>query len=79
VVYGNWRAIYAPKALAPAQVRYWEDALRKMSDTPEWRADLEKNYWTPVFVVGNELRAEIEREHNYLKTVLSELGLAKQQ
>ena len=79
VVYGNWRAIYAPKGLATAQVRYWEDALRKMSDTPEWRADLEKNYWTPVFVVGNELRAEIEREHNYLKTVLTELGLAKQQ
>jgi len=79
VVYGNWRAIYAPKGLTPAQLRYWEEALRRMSDTPEWKADLEKNYWTPVFVVGDKLRAEIEREHGYLKTILTELGLAKSQ
>ena len=78
VVYGNWRAIYAPKGLTPPQLRYWEDTLRKMSDTPEWKTDLEKNYWTPEFVVGDKLRAEIERENGYLKTVLSELGLAKQ-
>lgn len=79
VVYGNWRAIYGPKGLTAPQLRYWEDALRRMSDTKEWRADLEKNYWTPVFVVGDKLRAEIERELAYLKTILAELGLAKQQ
>lgn len=79
VVYGNWRAIYGPKGLTAPQLRYWEDALRTMSDTKEWKADLEKNYWTPVFVVGEKLRAEIERELAYLKTVLTELGLAKQQ
>ncbi|HEX6006461.1 MAG TPA: tripartite tricarboxylate transporter substrate binding protein [Burkholderiales bacterium] len=77
VVYGNWRQIYGPKGLTPAQLRYWEEALRKMSDTQEWKADLEKNYWTPEFIVGDQLRAEIEREHKYLKTLLTELGLAK--
>lgn len=77
VVYGNWRAIYAPKGLTPAQVRYWEATLRKMSDTAEWKTDLEKNYWTPVFVVGDALRTEIEREQAHLKTILAELGLAK--
>lgn len=77
VVYGNWRAIYGPKGLTPAQLRYWEEALRRMSDTPEWKADLEKNYWSPEFIVGEKLRGEIEREQAYLKTVLAELGLAK--
>lgn len=77
VVYGNWRAIYGPKGLTPAQLRYWEEALRRMSDTPEWKADLEKNYWSPEFIVGDKLRGEIEREQAYLKTVLAELGLAK--
>jgi len=77
VVYGNWRAIYGPKGLSPAQLRYWEETLRKMSDAAEWKADLEKNYWSPQFIVGEKLRAEIEREQAYLKTMLAELGLAK--
>lgn len=77
VVYGNWRQIYGPRGLTPAQLRYWEEALRKMSGSPEWKTDLEKNYWTPEFIVGDQLRTEIEREHKYLKTVLTELGLAK--
>ena len=77
LVYGNWRAIYGPKGFTAAQLRYWENALRRMADTPEWKADLEKNYWTPEFVVGEKLRGEIEREQAYLKTMLTELGLAK--
>ena len=48
-----------------------------MSDAAEWKADLEKNYWSPQFIVGEKLRAEIEREQAYLKTMLAELGLAK--
>jgi putative tricarboxylic transport membrane protein len=78
VVYGNWRAIYAPKGLTAAQLAYWEEALRRMSETPEWKADLERNYWSPEFVVGDKLRQEIVREHGDLKVVLAELGLAKQ-
>jgi putative tricarboxylic transport membrane protein len=77
LVYGNWRAIYGPKGLSAAQLDYWQNALRKMSDATEWKADLEKNYWSAEFVIGEKLRQEIEREQAYLKTMLAELGLAK--
>jgi putative tricarboxylic transport membrane protein len=77
LVYGNWRAIYAPKGLSPAQLVYWQNTLRKMADTAEWKADLEKNYWSAEFVIGEKLREEIERENGYLKTMLAELGLAR--
>ena len=78
VVYGSWRGIFAPKGLTPAQTAFWENALRKIASTPEWKSDLDKNFWTEHFHTGARLRKDIEREHAETRAVLSDLGLAKQ-
>jgi len=77
LVYGNWRAVFAPKSLTPAQLAFWENALRRMADAPDWKADLEKNHWTAHFKTGAALQQELEQDYNWLKTTLVELGLAK--
>ncbi len=77
VVYGNWRAIFGPKGLTPAQVAYWENTLRRMSESPEWKTDLERNHWTEQFLTGGALTKELEKEAVYLRGLLGELGLAK--
>ncbi|MND04676.1 hypothetical protein D3C83_250520 [compost metagenome] len=51
--------------------------LRRMTETPEWKADLATNHWTPHFVTGAALHKEVERENAELKALLAELGLAK--
>ena len=77
LVYGNWRAVFAPKSLTPAQLAFWENALRRMAEAPDWKADLEKNHWTEHFKTGAALQQELEQDYNWLKTTLVELGLAK--
>jgi putative tricarboxylic transport membrane protein len=78
VVYGNWRGIFAPKGLSPAQVEYWESTLRRMAQAPEWKENLEKNHWSENFLTGPQLAKEIEQEYSYLKSMLTDLGLVKQ-
>jgi putative tricarboxylic transport membrane protein len=77
VVAGSWRGVFGPKNMTPAQLAYWESALRKVAETPEWKADLEKNFWTDHFVTGAALRRELEQEYTETKAVLVDLGLAK--
>lgn len=77
VVSGSWRGIFAPKALTASQVAYWESALRKVAEAPDWKGDLEKNFWTDHFVTGAQLRKELEQEYAAEKAVLVDLGLAK--
>jgi len=74
---GSWRGIFGPKGITPAQVAYWEGALKKLTETPEWKSDLEKNYWTDEFVVGAALKKMLDREFIETKALLTELGLAK--
>ena len=78
IVSGSWRGIFAPKNLTPPQLAYWENALRRVSETPEWKADIEKNLWSPHFVTGAALKKELDQEYAEDKAVLVDLGLAKQ-
>lgn len=77
LVFGGWRGILAPKGLTPAQSAYWEGALRKVTETPEWKADLEKNFWANDFIAGAQFRQELDKDYESMKAVLVDIGLAK--
>jgi putative tricarboxylic transport membrane protein len=77
LVNGSWRGIFGPKGLTAAQVGYWENTLRKVTESAAWKADLEKNLWTDHFVTGADLRKDLEQEYAATKAVLMDLGLAK--
>ena len=78
LVYGGFRSIVAPKGLSADQVAFWEGALRKASKTPKWQADLQKNYWFDDFTTGAEFAKELDDTYAAMKSVLVDLGLAKQ-
>lgn len=78
LVYGGFRGIVGPKGLTGPQVAFWEGALRKVTQTSEWQADLEKNYWSNDFAAGKEFRKELDETYDAMKSVLVDLGLAKQ-
>jgi putative tricarboxylic transport membrane protein len=77
LVSGAWRGIFGAKGLTASQLAYWENALRKVADTPEWKSDVEKNLWTDHFVTGAAMKKELEQENAATRAVLVDLGLAK--
>ncbi len=77
LVYGSWRAIAAPRGITPEQAAYWENALKRVNETAEWKAELERYYWSDFFATGAALRRNLEKEYAETKAVLGELGLVK--
>ena len=77
LVHGSWRGIFGPKGLTPAQVAYWENTLKKITESPEWKTDLERNFWQEDFATGARFRKDIEQDYADTKALLIELGLAK--
>ncbi len=77
VVWGNWRAIMGPKGMTPAQIARWEGVLRQVVQSPEWKTELENNFWTNDFTIGNAFRQDLERDYAAMRAVLVELGLAR--
>lgn len=77
LVYGGWRSIMGPRDLTPAQIAYWERVLRKVTETKEWKEDLEKNYWSDDFVGSAQFRKDLAKDYADMKSVLVDIGLAK--
>jgi putative tricarboxylic transport membrane protein len=73
----NWRVMFGPKGMSEPQVAYWEEALRRLSDSDEWKKELDANAWKSEFIRGAELRKFLERENGEIRTFLVDLGLAK--
>ena len=78
LVYGGFRGIVAPKGLTAPQAAFWEGALRKCTERPEWQTDLRQNYWTNEFLVGKAFGTQLDKDYAAMKSVLVDLGLAKQ-
>ena len=72
-----WRMISMAPALTSAQLAFWQDALRKTTETPEWKRDLETNYQSDEFMSGKELAQGLDVLYAQLKALLTDLELAK--
>jgi putative tricarboxylic transport membrane protein len=77
VVFGAWRAVLAPKGLTQPQIAYWEGVLRKATEAPEWKDDLDKNVWSNVFLGSAQFAKELDKDYADMKSVLVDIGLAK--
>jgi len=77
LVYGPWRGILAPKGLTAAQIAYWENTLRKVTETADWKSDMEKIFAVDDFVTGAQLRKDLDKEYADTKAVMVDLGMAK--
>jgi putative tricarboxylic transport membrane protein len=76
-VFDSWRGVVGTKGISEAQVKYWEAAFLALSQTDEWKADIEKNYRVNHFLNGRDSNIYWDAQYKELEEGLTELGLAK--
>jgi tripartite-type tricarboxylate transporter receptor subunit TctC len=52
--------------------------LRKATEHPEWKADLERHFWSDYFATSAQFRKMLDQEYADTRAVLTDLGLARQ-
>jgi putative tricarboxylic transport membrane protein len=72
----NWRAVFAPKGITPAQIAFWEDAVGKTVATADWKNLLEENSLASQFLRSAECVKYLERQYSVTRSVMADLGLA---
>ena len=73
----NWRAMFGPKGMTPAQVAHWESVLKRFIDTPEWAAEMVARNGIAKFMGAAQMKKYMDEEYAELKVFLAELELAK--
>ncbi len=73
--YETWRAVIAPKDITPAQTAYWEDVIRKVMLSEDFKRAAEKYQWDVSFKGAADARKHMEDEYAATKSVMTYLGL----
>lgn len=73
----NWRAFLGPKNMTAAQVAYWERVFKRLTESDEWKKELEENFWLNDFMTGVDTRKQMDRDDVQLRAFLKELALIK--
>jgi len=76
-VVSQWRGFVGPKDMTAPQIAYWEQTFRRFLDSPEWKKELEKNFWQADFRDSPGFRKVLDQDHVELSKFLDELGLMK--
>jgi putative tricarboxylic transport membrane protein len=68
----------APLGLSAAHVAFWEEAFRKLSETPEWQKEIAASFWESNYLDSRGASRFYETQAREMREILTELGLAKQ-
>lgn len=67
-----------PKGLAAPQLAFWENAFLRLSQSDEWKKELEASNWQSNYRNSQDTARYYEREYAEMKAVLGELGMVRQ-
>lgn len=72
-----WRGFHGPRGLSTAQLAFWDEAMAKVTDSPEWKKMLDDGDITPQFMRHREFVQYLEGEFVATKAALTDSGLLK--
>ena len=75
VVLGNWRGVYAPAGITPAQRAALTAMITKATQTPAWAEALDKNRWTPALLTGPAFDDFVDAEFANLRGIMHMAGM----
>jgi putative tricarboxylic transport membrane protein len=73
----QWRLVFGPPGLSPAQVAFWEQELGRVVKTDEWKQEVQRNLWLDAYRNAADTRKYLTAETAEIQSVLTEIGLAR--
>lgn len=72
------RGVVGPANMPPEAVKWWQDTLKKVTDTPKWKNDyIKKNLLTPTQWTGAEANKYLDSLNQKYTDALTGLGAVK--
>ncbi|MFC5604773.1 Bug family tripartite tricarboxylate transporter substrate binding protein [Sporosarcina koreensis] len=76
-VFVVWRGIMGPKDMSPEAAKYYENALKEMTETDAWKEELDRYGWLPNWMGSEEFSKFLDEEYDKIDKLMTEIGLKK--
>lgn len=76
LIFREVRGFLAPPEMSAAAVAYYEDVIKKVTETDEWLTDyIERNYLEPIYMNSKESREFFEQEIESYIAIFKDVGV----
>ena len=72
---GNWRGVFAPPAITPAQRKALIDIVVATTKSASWTEALKKNDWTSSILIGDAFGKFVEDDFASLRAIMAKSGM----
>ncbi|MBH1963278.1 MAG: tripartite tricarboxylate transporter substrate binding protein [Comamonadaceae bacterium] len=72
---GNWRGVFAPPGITPAQRKTLTDLVVATTKSASWAEALKKNDWTPAVITGDTFSKFVEDDFASLRAIMAKSGM----
>jgi putative tricarboxylic transport membrane protein len=73
----SWRGLIGTKGITAAQIAYWEDVSRRVTENPQFRKFVESGDLEPRFMASVEVRKWLAAQYEDMKSIMLSLGYTK--
>ena len=77
VVTANSYTVLVPNGLSPEQIAFWTRALDKVLADPDFKIELERNFWVPQPIRYPDSVKWLQDDYDENRAILKEIGLAQ--
>ncbi len=74
---GNWRGVFGAPGITPQQRDALVNLVQAATNTPAWKATLEKLGWAGVFLGGDQYKTYVEADTKRIAAIIDSLGIKK--
>ncbi|MGE6203955.1 tripartite tricarboxylate transporter substrate binding protein [Guptibacillus hwajinpoensis] len=72
-----WRGIMGPKDMSAEAATFYEQAVKDMMETDEWKTQRDNFGWNDNFMSGEDFQEFLDQEYDTMEELMNEVGLAK--
>lgn len=73
VTFENWRGLFGPADMPEEAVEYWQEALQKMVETPQWKEALVRNGWDNAYQDSQAFTTFLSKTNEEYKSLIQEV------
>jgi putative tricarboxylic transport membrane protein len=74
---GNWRGIFGAPGITPQQRDALVKLVKSATETPAWKATLDKLGWEPWFLGGDAYAKFLKEDEKRIAGIIESIGLKK--
>ncbi|MEC3631278.1 tripartite tricarboxylate transporter substrate-binding protein [Bacillus velezensis] len=70
-VFAHWRGIMGPKDMTEGEIAYWDQALKQITSSAEWKQMLKKRDWESFYKNSSGAKRFLEEQTEFYKEMMS--------